>query len=128
MGELFGSGSLGSSGAGIVGTCGKCSLWETVQLVGVGINVICKVNFTLTGGIAVLPEDWCSGASISERQSWRSAKVGIGEGRGLACLCQYMIGQLVHGGVGGLKGAVLSMKYWDNWLRFGVWSKGNSKV
>ena len=73
----FGSGSPGSGGAGTIGMCGKCSLRETVQPVGVGINVICKVSFTPTGGVAVLPEDWCSGASISKRQSCRSAKVGV---------------------------------------------------
>ena len=67
MGESFGRGSVGSGGAGTVGTCGKWSLRKTVQPVGVGINVICKVSFTPTGGVAVFPEEWCSGASISER-------------------------------------------------------------
>ena len=84
--ESFGRGFLDSIGAGTIRMCGKCSLRETVQPVGIAINVICKVSLTLTGGIAVLPEDWCSCESISKRQSCRSAKVGIGEGRGLACL------------------------------------------
>ena len=78
MGESFGGGSLGCGGAGTVGMCGKSSLRETVQLVGVGINVLCKVSFTPTGGVTVFPKEGCSGASISERQSCRSAKVGIG--------------------------------------------------
>ena len=112
MAESFGGGSLGSGGAGTVGTCGKSSLRETVQPVGVGINVICKVSFTPTGGVAVFPKDWCGGASIFERQSCRSAKVGIGGGPGLACLCRYMVGQLVHRGL--LEGGVLSMKSWNN--------------
>ena len=76
--EPFRGSSLGCGGAGTVGTCRKCSLRETVQPVGIGINVICKVSFTPPGGVAVLLEDWCSGASISERQSCRSTKVGIG--------------------------------------------------
>ena len=92
--------------------CGKCSLRETVQPVGIGINIICKVSFTPTGGVTDFPKDWCSGASISERQSCRSAKVGIGRGRGLACLCQYIVGQLVHRGL--LEGGVLPMESWNN--------------
>ena len=115
MGESFWGGSLGCGGAGTVGICGKCSLRETVQLVGVGINVICKVSFTPTGGVAVFPKDWCGGASISERQSCRSAKVGIGGGRGLACLCRYMVGQLVHRGLlFGLEAGVFPMKSRNN--------------
>ena len=112
LGESFGGGSLGCGGVGTVGMCGKCSLRETVQPVGVGINVICKVSFTPTGGVAVFLEDWCSGASISERQSCSSTKVGIGGGRGLACLCQYMVGQLVHRVL--LEGGVLPVKSWNN--------------
>ena len=111
MGELFGGGSLGGGGAGTVGTCGKHSFRETVQPVGVGINVICKVTFTPTGGIAVFPKDWCSGASISDRQSCKSATVGMGGGLGLACLCRYIV---AHRGVFCLEGGVFSMKSWDN--------------
>ena len=113
--------------------CGKCSFRQTVQLVGVGINVICEVSFAPTGGVAVLLKDCCSGASISERQSCRSARVGIGGGRGLACLCRYIVGQFLHRGLLfrleagifsiksrnnliGLKG-VLSSGFWDGELR-----------
>ena len=67
LGNSFGSGSLGGGGAGTIGTCGKCSIRETFQPVGVGINVICKVGLTPTGGVAVFPKDWCCGASISDR-------------------------------------------------------------
>ena len=79
---------------------------------GVGINMICKVSFTPTGGIAVLPEDWCSSVFISERQSCRSAMVGIGGGRGLAGLCQYIIGQLIHQGL--LEGGIVPVESWNN--------------
>ena len=106
--------------------CGKGSLRETVQPVGVGINVICKVSFTPTGGVAVFPEDWCSGASISDRQSRKSAKVGMGGGRGLACLCRYMVGQLVHRVL--LDGSVFSMKYRNNLLGFGARGDGNGDI
>ena len=125
MGESFGGGSLGCGGAGTIGMCGKCSLRETVQPVGVGINVTCKVSFTPTGGVAVFPKDWCSGASISERQSCRSAKVGIGGGRGLACLCRYMVGQLVHRLLFRLEVGVFSVKSRNNLIRLnGVLSSG----
>ena len=111
MGDSFGGGSLGGGGAGIVGTCGKCSFRETVQPVGVGINVICKVSFTPTGGVAVFLKDWCSGASLSDRQSCRSAKVGMGGGRGLACLCRYIV---AHREMVWLEGSVLSVEVWNN--------------
>ena len=111
MGDSFGGGPLGGGGAGTVGTYGKCSLRETIQPVGVGINVICKVSFTLTGGIAVFPKDWCSGASISDRQSCKSAKVGMGGGRGLAFLCRYIV---AHREKVWLEGGVLSMESLNN--------------
>ena len=118
MWDSFGGGSLGGGGAGTYGTCGKCSLRETVQPVGVGINVICKVYFIPSGGVAVFPKYWCSRASISDRQYRKSAKVGIGEVRGLACLCWYMVEQLVHRALlYVLESGVLVSKFWDNELR-----------
>ena len=43
-------------GRGIVGMSRKCSRRETIQPVGVGINMNSKVSLTPFGGIAVLPE------------------------------------------------------------------------
>ena len=55
---------------------GKCSLWETVQPVGVGINMICKVSLTPFGGIAVLPEGRGCSASGSKWQFRKSTVIG----------------------------------------------------
>ena len=98
MEESFGGGPLGSGGAGTVWACGKCSLRETIQPVGVGINVICKVSFTPASGVAVLPEGWFRGAFFSERQSCRSAKVGIGGGEGWLVCGGTWLGSLFIGG------------------------------
>ena len=55
---------------------GKCSLRETVQMVGVGMNMICKVSLTPFGGIAVLPEGWGCSASGSKWKFRKSAVIG----------------------------------------------------
>ena len=90
---------------------------------GVEINVICKVSLTPTGGIAVFPKDWCSSASISDRQSRKSANVGMGGGLGLACLCRYII---AHREIVWLEGGVFLVKFQDNLigLQHGVSSSG----
>ena len=67
----------GVGGGGIVGMSRKCSLRETVQPVGVGINMICKVSLALFGGIAVLPEGRGCSASGSKWKFRKSAVIGF---------------------------------------------------
>ena len=55
---------------------GKCSLRETIQPVGIGINMICKVSVTPFGGIAVVPEGWGCSASGSKWKFRKSAVIG----------------------------------------------------
>ena len=109
----LGGGFLGGGGAGTVGICRKCLLRDTVHPVGVGINVICKVSLTLTGSIAVLPKAWDCGASISVRQSCKSAKIGVG---GLACLVLFIFDKLlVHWRcTGSMEGGVLPLECGNN--------------
>ena len=66
----------GGGGGGIVGMSGKCSLRDAIQLVGVGINMICKVSLTPFGGIAVLPEGRGCSASGSKWKFRKSAVIG----------------------------------------------------
>ena len=106
----------------------KCSLRKTVQPVYVGMNLICKVSFTPTGGVTVFPKDWCSGVSISNRQSCNSAKVGMGEGQGLACLYLYIV---AYRWMFWLEDSVLTSKTWNNDVGDGqiwAWGKGNGEV
>ena len=50
---------------------GKCSLRETIELVGIAINMIYKVSLTTFAGVAVLPEGWGCSASGSK---WKFCK------------------------------------------------------
>ena len=75
---------VGGGGGGIVGRPGKCSSRETVQPVGVGINVIRKVSLTPIGGVAVLPDGWCCCASGSKWKFGKNAEIGSIL---LSCIC-----------------------------------------
>ena len=77
------SGVVGGGG-GIVGRSGKCSSRETVQPVGIGINVIRKVSLTPIGGVAVLQEGWDCYASGSKWKFRKTAAIGSIL---LSCIC-----------------------------------------